>query len=69
MPSFTAVLFECGEAASFEPWQLNVEAWPSGSKSKKGEQEGPGARARRQEKAAAKAKKNSQFLAASESNS
>jgi len=33
------------------------EALPSGSKSKKGEQERPGARARRQEKAAAKAKR------------
>ena len=33
------------------------EAWPAGSKSTKGGQEGPGARARRQEKAAAKAKR------------
>ena len=31
------------------------KAWSSGINSKKGEQDGPGARARRQEKAAAKA--------------
>ena len=39
-----------------------VRGGASGSKSKKGEQEGPGARARRQEKAAANAKKVATFL-------
>ena len=50
MPSFTAVLFACGEAAFFEPWQLNVSRRGHQAARAKGEQEGPGARARRQEK-------------------
>ena len=46
------MLFECGEAAFFEPWQLNgLRLGRQAAQSKKGEQEGPGARARRQEKA------------------
>ena len=64
------MLFECGEAAFFQPWQLNVsrlghQAARARRKSKKGqEQEQEGRR-----KSSGKSKKNSQFLAASESNS
>ena len=56
VPSFTAMLFECGEAALLEPWQLDVSRL-GGSGSQAARARRRETKAGRQEKAAARAKK------------